>query len=267
VSANWVRRAWRRLPWTENLLVSQADYAPIPIQNPIDPSETILVYNLNRAKLGLVNELDRNSEKNKRWDNGFDFDVRTRVGGGNIYGGMSFDRQIRVQCEVADPNYVSATAGSPALPGLRFCDQSAFGMPYRTMAKVAGTYPLPFGIEVSGSFQNYAGGSQNGDDLLPWQQVDYNVTRSVLPTLTQSSVTVPLIQPGTKYLPRWNQADLRLGKRFNVGKVRLRGQFDLYNVINSNSILDMGQTYGPALDRVNEILPGRVFAFSTRVDF
>ncbi|MBI3493759.1 MAG: TonB-dependent receptor [Acidobacteria bacterium] len=255
VSANWIRRTWRRLTWTENLLVSQADYTPIPIQNPIDPSETIPVYSLNRAKLGLVNEIDRNSTKNERWDNGFDFDVRARVRGGNIYGGVSLDRQIRINCEVADPNQ------------LRFCDQSQFGMPYRALFKLAGTYPLPFGVEISGSFQSYAGGSQRVDDGVPWQQVNYNVTPSVLATLTQSSVTVPLIQPGTKYLPRWNQGDLRLGKRFNVGKVRLRGQFDIYNVTNSNSILDMGQTYGPALDRVNEILPSRVFAFSTRVEF
>ncbi|MBI4476599.1 MAG: TonB-dependent receptor [Acidobacteria bacterium] len=255
VSASWVRRTWRRLIWTENLLVSHDDYTPIPIQNPIDPSETIRVFSLDRAKLALVKDLDRNSKKNRRWNNGFDFDIKTRVGGGNVYAGLSLDRQIRVQCEVADPNE------------LRFCDQSKFGMPYRTMFKVAGTYPLIYGIDVSGSLQSYAGGSNRLDDAVPWDQVSYNVTRSVLPTLTQSSVTVPLIQPGTKYLPRWNMADLRVGKRVDVGKVKLRPQFDIYNATNSNSILDMGQTFGPALDRVNEILPGRAFAFSVRVDF
>jgi len=255
VSANWVRRTWRRLTWRENLLVSHSDYTPIPIQNPIDPAETILVYSINRAKLGLVNELDRISDKIKRWNNGFDVDITARVRGGSVFGGISMDRQIRVQCEVADPNQ------------LRLCDQSAFGMPYRTMIKVAGTYPLLYGVEVSGSFQSYPGGSQRVDDGLPWEQVNYNVTRSILPTLTQSSVTVPLIQPGTKYLPRWNQGDLRLGRVFNVGDVRLRGQFDIYNFTNSNSVLGRGQTYGPALDRVEEILPARVFALSMRLDF
>jgi hypothetical protein len=149
----------------------------------------------------------------------------------------------------------------------RFCDQSAFGMPWRAMFKVAGTYPLLYGVEISGSFQSYPGGSQRIDAGSPWQQVNYNVTRSLLPALTQSSVTVPLIQPGTKYLPRWNQGDLRLARVFEVGDVRLRGQFDIYNFTNSNSILDMTQTYGPALDRIDQILPARVFAFSTRIDF
>jgi len=150
---------------------------------------------------------------------------------------------------------------------LRFCDQSAFGMPYRMMFKAAGTYPLPYGIEISGSFQSYPGGSQAVDDNESWLDVNHNVTRSILPALVQSSATVRLIQPGTKFLPRLNQLDLRLGKVLDVGKVRLRPQFDIYNATNSNAILDVGETVGPNLDRVNQILPGRVFGFSVRADF
>jgi hypothetical protein len=79
---------------------------------------------------------------------------------------------------------------------------------------------------------------------------------------------VPLIQPGTKFLPRINQMDLRFGKVFNVGsRTRLRPQLDIYNATNSNSILAVGETYGPALDQVNQILPGRVFGLSLRIDF
>jgi hypothetical protein len=255
VSANWVRRTWRRLTWRENLLVSHSDYTPIPLQNPINPAETILVYSLDRAKLGLIDALDRNSDKKRRWNNGVDVDVTARVRGATVFAGVSLDRQIRVECEVADPNE------------LRFCDQSAFGMPYTTMIKAAGTYPLPYGVEISGSLQSYPGGSDAQNNGEPWLDVNYNVTRTVIRTLGQTSVTVPLIQPGTKYLPRTNIADLRLGKVFDVGELRLRGQFDIYNVTNSNSILEMGETLGPALDRVNAILPGRVFGFSMRVDF
>ena len=104
----------------------------------------------------------------------------------------------------------------------------------------------------------------NGEN---WLDVNYNVTRSLLPALVQSSVTVPLIQPGTKYLPRMNQLDVRFGKVVKIGRVRLRGQFDVFNATNSSSILDVGETFGPALDRVNQILPGRVLGLSMRVDF
>ncbi len=255
VSANWVRRTFRRLTWRENLLVSQSDYTPIPIQNPINPSETIQVFSISRAKLGRVNELDRNSDNIKRWSNGFDANINARLGRSTVFAGASWDRQIRIECEQADPN------------NLRFCDQSTFGMPYRTMVKAAGTYPLPYGFEISGSFQSYPGGSQEVDNNEPWLDVNYNVTRSILPALVQSSVTVPLIQPGTKYLPRMNQLDVRFAKVVRVGRVRLRGQFDVFNATNSSSILAVGETFGPALDRVNQILPGRVFGLSMRVDF
>jgi len=49
--------------------------------------------------------------------------------------------------------------------------------------------------------------------------------------------------------------------------VDLRGHLDIYNVTNSNSILEVGETYGPVLDQVTGILPGRVFALSLQVDF
>jgi hypothetical protein len=267
VSANWVRRTFRRLTRgdgrtgadvagrRENLLVSRSDYTPIPTQNPINPSETILVYNLSRAKLGLVNEIERNSDETKRWSNGFDADINARVGGGTVFAGASWDRQIRVECDVADPNL------------LRFCDQSAFGMPYTTMFKLAGTYPLLYGVEISGSFQSYAGGSQEVDNSEPWLDVNYQVTPRILPGLVQSSVTVPLLQPGTKYVPRMNMLDVRLGKVFRVGRARLRPQFDIFNATNSSAILSVGEIYGPNLDRVPQIVPGRVFGLSTRVDF
>lgn len=255
VSANWVRRTFRKLTWRENLLVSHRDYTPIPIQNPLNPSETIPVYSISRDKLGRVNELDRNSENNRRFNNGFDANINARVGGGTVFAGASWDRQIRIECDQADPN------------NLRFCDQSEFGMPYRTMVKIAGMYPLPYGFEFSGSLQSYPGGSQQVDDNEPWLDVDYNVTRSILPALVQSSVTIPLIQPGTKYLPRMNQLDVRFSRVFKVSRVRLRGQFDVFNATNSSSILDVGETFGPALDRVNQILPGRIFGVSMRVDF
>jgi carboxypeptidase family protein len=262
VSANWVRRTFRRLmpadginSGRDNLLVSHSDYTPIPIQNPINPSETILVYSISRAKLGLVNEIDRNSDKIKRFNNGFDAGINARVGGGTVFAGASWDRQIRVDCDVDDPNQ------------LRFCDQREFGMPYVTMFKFAGTYPLPYGVEISGSFQSYPGGSQDVDNGEPWLDVNYNVTRSILPSLVQSSVTVPLIQPGTKFLPRMNQMDVRFGKVFRLRGVQLRGQFDIFNATNSSSILGVGETYGPALDQVNQILPGRVYGLSMRVDF
>jgi hypothetical protein len=89
VSAAWVRREFRRLFWSDNVLVSPSDYTTVQIANPLNPAESIPIYNLNPAKLGQVQLIDRNSDQNRRWYNGVDFGFTARVRGGNMYGGTS----------------------------------------------------------------------------------------------------------------------------------------------------------------------------------
>jgi hypothetical protein len=157
VSGNWVRRTFHQLmPVTDFIYsgrqpTSSSDYTPMPIQNPIDPNETILVYSLSRSKLGLVDEVDRNSDKIKRWNNGFDADINARIRGGTIFAGASWDRQIRVDCDVDDPNR------------LRFCDQTAFSMPFRRCSK-SRARSVAFGHRGRRSFQ------------LPWRLRTDNVS-------------------------------------------------------------------------------------------
>ncbi len=267
VSAGWVRRQFHRLFWTDNILVSHEDYTIVEIPNPLDASEMIPIYNLNRAKQGQVQQIDRNSDVNRRWYNGFDFGFTARVKGANLYGGTSIGRQITVNCEVDDPN------------SLRFCDQRQLDIPYLTQFKLAGTVPLRYGIQVSGSWQGYPGvatGTARQDAEYdpalnripdPSLNANYVVDRTIISALTQSSVTVPLIVPGTKYLERWNQIDLRLAKKFIIGRYRVLGQFDIFNVLNSSSILSVVETFGGSLDRPSSILQGRLFAIGAQLHF
>jgi Carboxypeptidase regulatory-like domain len=267
VSAGWVRRQFHRLFWTDNILVSHEDYTVVEIPNPLDASELIPIYNLNRAKQGQVQQIDRNSTENRRWYNGFDFGFTARVKGANMYGGTSIGRQITVNCQVDDPN------------SLRFCDQRQLDIPYLTQFKLAGTVPLWYGIQVSGSWQGYPGvatGTARQDAEYdpalnripdPSLNANYVVDRLIIPALTQSSVTVPLIVPGTKYLERWNQIDLRLAKKFIIGRYRVHGQFDIFNLLNSSSVLSVVETYGGSLDRPSSILQGRLFAVGAQLHF
>lgn len=267
VSFNWVRRSFRRLIWTDNVLTTFDDYTIVQVPNPLDASELIPIYNLNRAKLGQVQQVDKNSDKNRRTYTGFDFGVTARVGGGNIFGGASIGRQITVNCEVDDPN------------ALRLCDHRELDIPYLTQFKLAGTYPLPLDIQISGTWQGWPGvpsGTDRQDAgftaalnrvVDPSLNVDYIVDRTIVPTLTQSSVTVPLIRPGTKYLKRWNQVDARLAKKFQIRHVRLQGQFDAFNLLNSSSVLSVTETFGSALNRPTSILQGRLFAAGAQLSF
>ena len=267
LSFNWVRRDFSRLFLTDNVLTTFDDYTVVQIPNPINPSETIPIYNLNRAKLGLVSQVDKNSDKNKRWYNGYDVGFTARVGAANIFGGTSIGRQLTANCDVDDPN------------SLRFCDQTLLDMPYLTQFKISGSYPGPFGISLSGNWQGYPGqpgGTARQDATYdpaisrvidPSLNVNYVVDRTVVPSLVQTSVTVPLIKPGTKYLPRWNQVDVRLAKKFQVGSVRLQGQLDIFNILNASSILSTVETFGTSLDRPTAILQGRLLAVGMQMSF
>jgi hypothetical protein len=76
--------------------------------------------------------------------------------------------------------------------------------------------------------------------------------------LTQSSVNVQLIEPGSKLLDRQNQVDLRVKRAFSVAGLQLEAQFDAYNALNTGVVLTRVQTFGSALDRPASILQGRL---------
>ena len=130
--------------------------------------------------------------------------------------------------------------------------------------KLAGTYPLRWGISVSAAFQSLAGrplGLTTDDrqqDQRPrlrrhrqpgrHQLPDHSAPRAirptarrrarpaqlVAPTLTSASVTVPLVAPGTEFLPRSTSSISASRRRFQVGGYRLQGQIDVFNVFNQN---------------------------------
>ena len=63
------------------------------------------------------------------------------------------------------------------------------------------------------------------------------------PTCT-ATVTIPaLIVPNTVRERRQSQLDLRLGKAFNVGHLRLSPNLDVFNVLNANNVLAQNGSY------------------------
>ena len=96
----------------------------------------------------------------------------------------------------------------------------------------------------------------------------FTVDRTIIPTLTQTSVVVPLIAPGSKYAAQWNQLDLGFAKVVTFSAVRnVRLQVDVFNPLNSNTVLNQNVNYGPALDRPTEILQGRVIRLGAQFHF
>ena len=240
VSGSLIKNSFSDLQFRDNLLRTRADYTPVSIVSPVD-GEVITVYNLNPAKVTQVADLDTTATSDrKQLFTGFEFTFNARLpGGASLFGGTSTDRNLRVECDDPDNPNVD-----------RFCDQRETGVPYRTQLKLAGTYPLPwFGIQVGGSLQSYPGavlGTTSQASGTTWLLA--STTRYatncvgpctpgglVMPTLSEASLTVPLVAFGTEFLDRLNQLDLRGSKVFTVGRTRLEGQIEVFNVLNSDA--------------------------------
>jgi hypothetical protein len=164
--------------------------------------------------------------------------------------------------------------------------------------KVSGTYPLFWGVQISGALQSIAGralngyttagnkisgpgygdtGSPVGTQWLISRTTRYPNTPCsapcvpgglVVPGLTEASITVPLVAPGTEFLDRINQFDLSLAKWFDIGgSRRVQAQVDLFNVFNANPVLGVqSSNFGTAAyKQPNGILNGRTMRLGAQL--
>jgi hypothetical protein len=258
VSAGYYHRTFYDLTHTVNTSVDLAsDYTPVQLPDPRGNGQMITVYNLNPAKLGQTHPVDATSLANKQYWDGIDLSATGRIGReGRIFGGLTMGSTSQNMCDVVDPNF----GGSLAAPvyGLNYCQSSG---PWLPLFKLGGSWPLPFGTQVSGTFSSFPGAPEN---------VSYGVTRAIYPKLTQTSVTVLLDDPlnPAQWLPRINQLDLRLAKNFTLGENRkVTARFDMFNMLNSNAVLAAVQTFGPTVYTPNTIMQGRIFQFGTQFAF
>jgi hypothetical protein len=264
ISANWYRRSFHRLRVTDNLLRTQADYAAYHLFHPMT-GQPFTIYDVTPAAVSRVENFDTNSDDRSHVYNAYDLTLNTRLpGGAMLFGGFATERNLRNICnEPDDPNM------------LLFCDDSQNDIPFRPTFKLSGTYPLRWGFSVSGTWQDLAGrpmgltttagnkisGPGYGDTGSPvgtnWFLT--NTTRypagcpapcpagqlvfpATGPRLTSANVEVPLVAPGTEFLPRIRQLDLSVAKSFSVRGIRYQGQIDLFNVFNINTYTQVRST-------------------------
>jgi hypothetical protein len=247
VSVSFAQRSFYEQHWTDNLALSPGDYQLLTVSDPRGSGTPLPVYNIARDKFGLVEELDTNSDENTRMYRGVDVSFNIRLpGGAAFYGGTSTGRTIARNCQVEDLNQ------------LRFCDQSQYDIPFRTSFKVAGSYPARWGILLSGTFSSVPG-SERG--------INYQVTRTLVPTLTQTTVNVRLNEPGTEFNDTVNQLNLTVARSFRRGNVEFRPEAAAFNAFNANPVLSQVNTFGPSLGRVNTILNPRLVRLGLNVKF
>jgi hypothetical protein len=252
LSVSYNRRSYHDFHWTDNLAIAPSDYILYTVPDPrADHAGQMLpVYSVGRpgdGVFGSVNEFDTNSPNNTRVYNGVDVSLTMRLpGGASLYGGTSTGRVISATCDTEDAN------------NLRFCDQSLSDVPFQTLFKVSGTYPLPYGIRASASYSSTPGGERT---------INYQVTRTLVPLMTQSSQNIRLTEPGSTFNDRVNQLDLNLTKSIRYNGVEIRPELAMFNLLNGSAVLSQVNAFGSTLDRVNTILSPRLLRLGVTVKY
>jgi len=78
---------------------------------------------------------------------------------------------------------------------------------------------------------------------------------------------VALMVPNTQFEDRVSQLDLRLTKTIRMGRARVQGMLDVYNLFNAGAVLTENFTYGPSWLRPSAILGARMLKFGGQLDF
>jgi hypothetical protein len=153
-------------------------------------------------------------------------------------------------------------------------------VPFRSDLKLAGSYPIKWGFQVSGKFSSMPGRTATDqvriDELLP---ITWNIARTtrytveqcagrpctpgalVVPNMTEAAILAPLAPAGTeRFLERQNQLDFGVRKNITFGNIQRSLQFDLFNALNADTIVGVrSDNFGTtAFDQPSAVVQGRI---------
>jgi hypothetical protein len=285
VTAGFSHRSYGNLIVNKNLDVSSTDYSPFCVTAPMDSrlpggggNQICGFYDINPNKFGQVNNLvtfaSIYGNVIDKYD-GFDLTVNARLAHGIIVqGGTNNGRELTDYCDVSGkvdnglyPVPVNiGTTGNPSnvpSPSTLYCRVSP---PFATNLKLLAVFPLPWwGITASTTFQSVPGPPITAAYTVTNAQIQQSLGRPLSGGATVT--TVQLMAPDAMLGDRWNQLDVRAAKTFKVDRLRLRAIVDVYNVLNANAVSLQNNTYGPAWQNVQAMMPGRFFKFGAQIDF
>ncbi|MDR1989445.1 MAG: TonB-dependent receptor, partial [Acidobacteriaceae bacterium] len=268
VNGGFYRRTFGNDTFTQDLRYTNADYdGPFCITAPSDSHlpngggyQVCGLYDLkpsvfaeNRPANNLIRSANDFGGTTNRYQ-GFDINLDKRFGNGAfVRGGISATSRLFDNCNLIKAGYSSVASGTvrgtEIYPdGTTYCHRE---YSYRPDAKLLGAYRLPYGIQVSGTYQ-FSRGVQSGG-AGPSVLANWAVTNAALTAMTgrvwtgAASRSVALMNEGVNYGDQnLSQLDLRASKSVQVGKYRLRGDIDLYNVSNSNWPYTLSSTFSTA---------------------
>jgi hypothetical protein len=246
VTLSYFRRRYSDLTAVVNVAVTADDYTPLTITNPLD-GQPLTIYSQTAGSIGRVDNVLLNSDLLTQRYDGAEVTVTRRLTERfTLFGGLTVGSNKSSSSASLNPNEQINADGYDPLDS-------------RVMLNVSAISQLPGGISLSSRFAHYSG--------QPLRRV-YQLTRTVVPGLGQTSQDVQLVPRGEFRRPDQTLWDVRLGRRFtSVRGTTIEPLFEIYNLLNENASLTEVETVGPTLGRISRNIDGRLVRFSVRVGF
>ena len=215
--------------------------------------------------------------------NGVDVGLEARLArGARFQAGVGLGRTTTDTCDFNSlpqvlPNSIGGTAVSTTVVTPRTDDFCHISRPWTAAAglKLVAIYPLPWDFQFSVLYFDKPG----IPDVASRAYTNAEIRQSLGRDLGQcrgaatcnASVVINTVPDSSYFEDRLRQTDIRFSKSFRAGKLRVRGNGDLYNLFNASNVLSMTTRYsgtnGGQWLRPLLILGGRMFKFSAQVDF
>jgi hypothetical protein len=253
-------------PARDNLRVTPEDFDPYCVTAPSDTRlrggggyQVCGLYDVKPAKFGQVDNIVTRSAyvDNTQVYNGMQLTVSARKDRWLVSGGFSTGQTEIDNCHVPDapPQFCKTT--------LPFMGQ--------TQIKFLGTFPIPGGVVGSVTVLSLPGFIRSANMAFTNAQIAPSLGRNLAAcgaaVVCNAAVTIRLDEPNSLYEPRQNQVDLRFGRPFRAGKVRVEPSLYVYNLFNAASVLNLNGTYGAAWLRPSDILTARFAKLGARITF
>jgi hypothetical protein len=137
----------------------------------------------------------------------------------------------------------AAALGPAVTPNEEFFPRSKY---WQWNYKVAGSYDLPWEMQLAGTFTSASGDVWGRD------------ARFTTGLVRSGSLILRMEDPAANRLPTQNLLNFRFEKRLKIGGGRAAFQFDLFNVTNTNVELGVTTRSGATFGNVTSIVPPRI---------
>jgi carboxypeptidase family protein len=267
VGVMYYHRTNRSQLGVRNQAVPTSAYSPITVTIPgtangtATPTTTATVYNLSPAFFGSAfqnNVVENQAYLDTTYD-GIEFTANKRfsrrwqmVAGftvGQNKGGLNAGGTTSGQSATADLNDPNNTVFANGIVG----NDSKYGV------RLSGSYRTPGDVQLAGTLVANQG--------YPYVST-FQVTRTLVPTLTRASQTIFLAPRGGERLPNVTSIDLSISRPIKLGQGRtFVPRLDIYNVGNADTVLGTTVAVGGSYQLPTQILAPRIMRAGFSITF